>query len=239
MVEIVRADALYKQLANVIRDEIARGEYAPGELLPSEAQMSERYKVSRPTVRQALIALRTEGLIEVRMGKGSFVRRSYDAPAVTVDRSMPADKTPALSLAGEPERYRSEADTRTAELLGIKQGHPTFVEDATCIEDGTGRRILTRRVLPFSTAEFTSMENEPFPQRPELIEILTKTYGKLGPAIEYVRSRMPSPDEAAALELSDITPILETTRVTPGKRPLFAETERTSAEGIQLAYPVC
>jgi GntR family transcriptional regulator len=232
--EIVRADALYKQLANVIRDEIAKGVYGTGELLPSEAAMSERYNVSRPTVRQALIALRTEGLIQVRMGKGSFVRRSYDAAAVTVDRTRPAELVPDA----EPTRYRADADARISELLNIEAGHPLFVEDTTSAEDETGRRVLTRRSLPFSTAEGTNLQTEPFPDHDALIRILTAAAGKLA-AVEYVRSRMPSPDEAASLELSDITPILETTRVYSAKtRPLFATTERTSAEGIQLSYRV-
>jgi hypothetical protein len=43
-----------------------------------------------------------------------------------------------------------------------------------------------------------------------------------------------SPDEVAALGLSENTPILETIRITSGTRPQFAEAERTSAECIQL-----
>jgi GntR family transcriptional regulator len=236
MVEIVRADALYKQLANAIRDEIAKGEYPPGALLPSEAAMSDRYKVSRPTVRQALIALRAEGLIEVRMGKGSFVRRSYNVAAATVDRSG-VDTTP-LTANGDPMRYRQNADPSTAALLDIGENDPMFVQDQASCEDGTGRKVLTRRMLPFAAAEGTALQAEPFPDRAALLASLAGAHGKLT-AVEYVRSRMPSPDETAALGLSDITPILETTLVTFAKgRPLLAETERTSAEGVQLAYPV-
>jgi GntR family transcriptional regulator len=236
MVEIVRADALYKQVANVIRDEIAQGKYPPGTLLPSESAMSDRYKISRPTVRQALIALRAEGLIEVRMGKGSFVRRSYNTAAVTVDRSGIA--IPVRTAAGEPVRHRRNADAPTAALLDIPENDPLFIQDHALTEDGTGRRILTRRVLPFATAEGTALQAEPFPERRELLAILAQAYGKLT-AVEYVRARMPSPEETAALELADIMPLLETTLLTSAKgRPLMAETERTSAEGIQLAYPV-
>jgi DNA-binding GntR family transcriptional regulator len=48
---------------------------------------------------------------------------------------------------------------------------------------------------------------------------------------------MPQPDESATLDLIDGTPILETTRITSaGGRPVLAETERTSGDGIQNGY---
>ncbi|MER5385575.1 winged helix-turn-helix domain-containing protein [Streptomyces sp. NPDC002688] len=55
--------------------------------MPSEAQLIERYKVSRPTVRNTVAALRAEGLIDVLHGKGSFVR-SDRQPTVTVERRI-------------------------------------------------------------------------------------------------------------------------------------------------------
>ena len=52
--DIIRNEPLYKQVAAVLRQAIADGEYEPGGALPSEAVLAERYKVSRPTVRQAI-----------------------------------------------------------------------------------------------------------------------------------------------------------------------------------------
>jgi len=54
-----------QQVAAEIRSGIVAGEYKPGAPLPSDTQFIERYKVSRPTVRKAIAALRTKGLIEV------------------------------------------------------------------------------------------------------------------------------------------------------------------------------
>jgi GntR family transcriptional regulator len=237
MVEIIRADALYKQLANVVRDEIARGKWAPGEFLPSEAVMAEEYKVSRPTVRQALIALRAEGLIGVRMGKGSYVRRSYNRAATTIDRSR-ANEPRRLRPAAEPSQFRQNADAPTADLLGISEDDPLFVSEVLAIEEGTGRKVLTRRLLPIAVTEDTPLATDPFLERSALLGKLTEHFGKLS-ATEYVRAHMPNPDETAALELSDITPLLETVLVISGKRgPVLAEVERTSAEQLQLSYPV-
>ena len=63
----------YVQLADVVRQRIARGAPAPGEMLPSlEALMSE-FDVSRVTVRQAIQMLALEGLVSPQRGRGTFV----------------------------------------------------------------------------------------------------------------------------------------------------------------------
>lgn len=66
--------AKYERIANDLRQQIASGELQPGERVPSENSLIERYKVSIPTLRQALAVLRTEGLVEARHGKGTYVR---------------------------------------------------------------------------------------------------------------------------------------------------------------------
>jgi GntR family transcriptional regulator len=235
MAEVVRADALHRQVANIVREAITSGEYPPGTQLPSEDALAKRHGVSRPTIRLALNTLRAEGLISVRMGKGSTVRPGPDAEATTIWRT--ADTGPdRLTDTSEPERYRRNAGTRMAALLDIPADEPMFVQDATGTDPGTGRTVLTRRMLPFTVAEGTPLETEPFPDRPALLAILAKAHGKLTVA-EYVRPLMPQPDESATLDLIDGTPILETTRITSADgRPVLAETERTSGDGTQNGY---
>ncbi|MEU3600613.1 GntR family transcriptional regulator, partial [Streptomyces sp. NPDC006798] len=87
MAGIKRPGPLYQQVADAIRQGIEEGEYPPGSPLPSEAQLIEEYQVSRPTVRNAVAALRSEGLIEVRHGKGSFVK-GVTAPHLAIDRTL-------------------------------------------------------------------------------------------------------------------------------------------------------
>ena len=234
MAEVVRADALHRQVANIVREAIASGEYPPGTQLPSEDALAQRHKVSRPTIRLALNTLRAEGLISVRMGKGSTVRPGPDAEAVTIWRT--ADTGPdRLTDTSEPERYRRNAGTRMAALLGIPADEPMFVH-ATGTDPDTGRTVITHRMLPFTAAEGTPLQKEPFPDRPALLATLAKAHGKLTVA-EYIRPLMPQPDESATLDLIDGTPILETTRITSaGGRPVLAETERTSSDGVQNGY---
>lgn len=54
---------------------IETGGWRPGQLLPSQRQLAERIGVSRPTVREALVALETMGLIRISPGRGIFLLR--------------------------------------------------------------------------------------------------------------------------------------------------------------------
>ena len=64
---------LYRQIAEQLRALISKGEYKPGERLPAERDLAKQMGVSRPSVREALIALEVEGWVEVRTGSGVFV----------------------------------------------------------------------------------------------------------------------------------------------------------------------
>lgn len=236
MAKLIRPDALYKQLANEIRDAIARGEYPPGSPLPSENALTERYGISKPTVRLALAALRGEGLIKVINGKGSYVRESVHAAPHTITRHA-QDPWHGLEFTGPPQHYRQDADARTAALLRIPEAEPTFVQDQTATDPATGRPVLTRRTLPFAITEGTSLETDPYPERAHLLKILADAHGNLT-TTPYTRAYPPTPDEAATLHITDNAPILETTWITTGAdgQPLIAETEHANAEGIQYNH---
>jgi GntR family transcriptional regulator len=64
---------LYEQIYQLLRNKIIDGQLRPGDLLPSEAELVELYQVSRATVRQALDELVSDGLIQRRQGRGTFV----------------------------------------------------------------------------------------------------------------------------------------------------------------------
>lgn len=65
---------LYRQIAEQLRTLIDNGEYPQGTRLPPERDLAQQLRVSRPSVREALIALEVEGRVEVRMGSGIYVR---------------------------------------------------------------------------------------------------------------------------------------------------------------------
>lgn len=72
--QAVEPQRLYRQIADQLRILIANGEFAAGSRLPAERDLATQLGVSRPSVREALIALEVEGVIEVRTGSGIYVR---------------------------------------------------------------------------------------------------------------------------------------------------------------------
>src|SRR6266404_5379551 len=64
---------LYAQVEDVLAATIADGSLPPGSPLPPEHVLIKRFAVSRTTIRQAVQNLIRRGLIEVRLGKGTFV----------------------------------------------------------------------------------------------------------------------------------------------------------------------
>lgn len=64
---------LVLQLSDSLRRAIQAGEFRPGDKLPSESRLTARHGVSRTVVREAIAALRADGLVEARQGAGVFV----------------------------------------------------------------------------------------------------------------------------------------------------------------------
>jgi GntR family transcriptional repressor for pyruvate dehydrogenase complex len=64
---------LYLQIADKLRTLMRQPDFAPNGRLPSERVLAERLGVSRPSVREALVALELEGRVEIRMGSGVYV----------------------------------------------------------------------------------------------------------------------------------------------------------------------
>jgi len=65
---------LYEQISQTLAKAIGEGKYELGQRLPSERELAQTFSVSRPTVREAIIALELDGLVEVRLGSGVYVK---------------------------------------------------------------------------------------------------------------------------------------------------------------------
>ncbi|TFI57642.1 FadR family transcriptional regulator [Sphingomonas parva] len=84
----VPARKLYQRIAEDIAAAIADGRYRPGTRLPGERDLAEEFAVSRPTIREAMIALEIRGMVEARQGSGIYVTQ---APP-------PAGRSPELDV---------------------------------------------------------------------------------------------------------------------------------------------
>lgn len=79
--QTVEPKRLYRQIAEQLRALIAGGEFTAGSRLPAERDLAKQLGVSRPSVREALIALEVEGWVEVRTGSGVYVLARNGASA--------------------------------------------------------------------------------------------------------------------------------------------------------------
>ncbi len=77
----VGTQALYTQLIAHLRERILDGRLPPGARLPTEMELARELQISRGTVRQALGALESEGLLDRTQRRGTFVRRAPEAVA--------------------------------------------------------------------------------------------------------------------------------------------------------------
>ncbi len=64
---------LYQHIADQIRELIGSGRFPAGTRLPAERDLAHQFGVSRPSLREALIALEIHGHVEIRMGSGVYV----------------------------------------------------------------------------------------------------------------------------------------------------------------------
>ncbi len=70
----VKSTRIYEEIVRQVHELIAQGKLKSGDQLPPERELAEKFRVSRTSVREALRALGSRGLIEIRAGEGAFVR---------------------------------------------------------------------------------------------------------------------------------------------------------------------
>lgn len=124
--EAVSVQRLYVQIARQLLDLIHLGDIAPGQRLPSERDLATQFNVSRPTIREAMIALEVSNIVEVRSGSGVYVlpKGSETELKVIADLPGPYEILEARALIeGEAaalaaERMSNEQLDELEQLLG-------------------------------------------------------------------------------------------------------------------------
>ena len=124
---------MYKQLSNILNEQISSGALKPGDRLPSESELIETFGVSRITVRVALSELVEEGLLVRSRGKGTFV-------------NFPKSNYPANDTVGFSHSCRMEGKIPATKVLNIELVYPTNKHMEFFWVNDTDKIICTRRL---------------------------------------------------------------------------------------------
>lgn len=209
----------WRQVGEALMREIDQGLLAPGDKLPAEMELQERFGVARQTIRRALSHLRGEGIVDVQLGRGTFVVKKV------LQYQIAAQKTLEQNLADSamiPSRELLgcdvlEATRGIAEKLEIQPGDRVLLVVTLGKADGIPvslvstyypimrlpgieklyRQIAAKRIKAFSPAKILESAGIASFRRKNI----------------RLKSRFPSADEAEKLKLTSMDTLVETNSV--------------------------
>lgn len=209
-----RAQApLYRQIQQLLREQILRGDVSATGRLPSESDLAEQYGVSRITARQAVLELVQEGLVVRYPGRGTFVR----------DQGVPEVHSGVLT--GFSEEMLAAGRKPGAKVLSVQQTALDAV-GAERMQMAPGSlvwRICRQRL---ADEQVVSYEITWWPQiigawlsshdlTGALHDLVEHGWGvRLARAVESITARQPTSTERKWLELPGGIPVLYVDRVT-------------------------
>ncbi|MET8973122.1 GntR family transcriptional regulator [Streptomyces hydrogenans] len=186
-------------IAEDLRTQITTGHLKSGDRLPSEPKLATHYKVSTPTVRQALALLQAEGLIEKTHGKGNFVRTPLRR--ITYRGGAGISFAPDLQTTIRTTTVRARGHIRT--LLKVPPNTPLTEFHCTTYEGETPRSVA-RIYVPRDLVPAAQLASSSWPGGRD--EDGTETQ-------ETVTARLPTAEEATALRISPTRTVLAITSI--------------------------
>jgi GntR family transcriptional regulator len=239
--------AVFRQIADQLREAIDKGRFAEGDKLPSETELIEHYGVSRMTIRNSISVLQGEGLVASEHGKGVFVRPRPPVRRLASDRFARRHREQgksAFTVEAEAVGGRPEVDG-----LVVREEKPSADIAARL---GGARKVLARRrrylldgrpvefavsYLPLDLARDTPIA-QPNPGPGGIYARLEELGHRLDHFDEEVSARMPTPEEVKTLRLASGVPVIHLIRTaydTEG-RPVEVCDTLMAADAYVLAY---
>jgi GntR family transcriptional regulator len=230
--------AVYKQIADLLRAAMTSGELAPGAQLPSEQELVDEHGVARGTVRQAITLLRSEGLVDVERGRGSFVRDLAPEQERLVRQQWDTEHPhePALKIE-TLELGKTAAPAEVAELLGLSVGADVLVRRWRYVASFMVLEVATSYV-PWDIAEAAQLLQAETGLR--VHARLQDSGYRLARLTEEVQARMPTQEEVRTLKIQAGVPVMSVQRVgyTDDDRPVEVRQSLMSAKRYRLMYEI-
>ncbi|MFL9925566.1 FadR/GntR family transcriptional regulator [Herbaspirillum lusitanum] len=131
-IEAIEPQRLYRQISDQLRKLIVDGEFPVGSRLPSERDLAVQLGVSRPSLREALIALEVEGYIEVHMGSGIYVCPPLPHDEGAIDLSSeegPLELIRARAMLEGEVAYAAAKNGKKAQIDAIEEAFRQMIEN--------------------------------------------------------------------------------------------------------------
>lgn len=204
----------YRRIADRLADGIASGRFKAGDQIPSERLIAEEYGISRMTARQALKHLAERGIVEARVGQGTFV----GAPQIQQELSALTGFTEEMARQGRAagsivvEAVRRAPDPETAQALGLLSGAEVWRISRVRLADGEPVALETTELAVDMTPDL--LERTDF-TRTSLYSTLKERYG-LRPvtAEQTLAAAAATSSVSVPLGIDVGAPVLRLTRLT-------------------------
>ncbi|QIZ36375.1 GntR family transcriptional regulator [Saccharopolyspora sp. ASAGF58] len=242
----MNAAARYKEIAEILRGEIASGAWAVGDKLPAEPELIQRFDASRTTVRQALAELRDAGLVRMRHGVGVFVASPRVVKRLDsrerLSRARRERNEGAFLAEAQVQGFTPSSNVKIwfepaqdfAELFDIDETAELCVRDRVMISDGQPVMLSVSR-YPREITRGTAIEEADTGTGGVLARLEELGFGRFRHE-EIVGAKMPDANEKQALGLGR-GPVLTVQRHTHSNGRLVEVNDMVMpAESYELRY---
>lgn len=217
----------YRRIADQIRDQIARGALVPGDRLPTEPELERIYGAGRNTIRSAVAELVAQGLVETRRRKGTVVCQQQSIRYLATVAEQ-ADRAPAGSEARDAFYEEVTAQGRVPSQDFSMVIEPVTPDIAARLRVRPGDLVVARACLRYVDDQPWSEQVSYYPMDVseaagltaprDIPEGTVRAMAKAGflevGKRDELSSRMPTPEEARALEMRPGVPLIVYYRTT-------------------------
>jgi GntR family transcriptional regulator len=219
----------YHQLARILRNKITDGEWEPQSAIPSERQLEQQYRISRPTIRQAIELLIREGYLYREHGRGTFVMPQKLQKGLLELTSFSEDLLKRGIKPGQVVRSlsREEPPDAISRKLDMPVDGKTLRIERIRLGDGIPIGLQTSYL---ALEESQVISQEEMENAGSLYKILQEKFGIIPwAADETLEVTLASPEEARLLQIEEGCPLLLNERI------LWSQ-ERKAVEYVKILY---
>ncbi|WP_395173963.1 phosphonate metabolism transcriptional regulator PhnF [Roseibium alexandrii] len=227
--------AVWRQIMEMLKGEIAAGGYEKGSRLPPESEIACRFGVNRHTVRRAIAALTAEGLLRADQGRGTFVASaplSYPINARTRFSEIVSgqDRSPSGRLIGSEIE---DADALLAQQLDVPLGTPLIRLKTLRVADSVpmmvGTSWLEQARVPNLVADYAECGTITEALRRGGIKDYSRRESRISAELVDTEDA-----QQLGIALGQPVVVIESVNVDPDGRPLQYTRTRAAADRIQL-----